>query len=681
VNKVRGKRRERRFACHGIACVVAAMAAAAVVVAPAWARPLGGGAWRLGAAVCRPGELRISIPAAIAGDPDAAPAQLVWNVVLRNSGKSSCSLRGWPGMMVRGPSGRLAGATVADVRFSNLAAVPVRQVVLHRGQSAVVTVTAPAQARGCATRWSLGLALPGAADRVTVRLPADIAGMCVSGPMQVSPFYRLGALRRAIRALTAPVKHLPFPSTAGKEPSACRAAALHAEVSSAVVRRGGSVIVLHLSADRKCVVLSGGWPTVRLHMSGGASLIAKALGYQRAWSTRKTPYVTYEHSGMQQTAVALRPGTWVSVALVSVAPVVPGACRQAEYATVYPSAVGLGAGVRVAFARPVSVCGQLRILPFMPGELAAGVLPVARAALAAADRGQNSGVAAAGDSPTGFWYGSDGPRAMTCGSGPYTIMGVNGDCSPAAGHYGGYLGEIGRWDKWKRCDSVGRGWNSPDYADAQANFVTYGEGLGAAAYWMMAGPGRDPDPSSAPAATAWGQDQAKRVVSDLSGTTLSLPYVLMDIEAETQDSLVNGWSESWTSTCSSQELLSHIPARIDRDDFNGFRDYIKDNTSLLPGVYSAGGSSAHEWNGIFGTSEKLSSTAEWTYEGATSSIATYPVRFSIPGTRVRADWFAGSPPPARCELFWQWTGGSESNGITNYRVDQLDGNRVLGKCN
>ena len=655
------------------------MAVAAVVAGPARARPLGGSTWRLAAAACRPGELRISIPAAIAGDPDAEPAQLVWNVVLRNSGKSSCSLRGWPGMMVRGPSGRVIGAKVTDVRFSNLAAVPVSQVVLHRGQSAVVTVAGPAQARGCVTGWSLGLALPGAADRVTVRLPAEIAGRCVSGPMQVSPFYRLGALRSAIRALTAPVKHLPFPATAGREPPACRAAALRAEVSSAVVRRGGSVIVLHLSADRKCVVLSGGWPTVRLHMSGGASPIAKALGYQRAWSARKTPYVTYERSGTEQTAVALSPGTWVSVALVSAAPVIPGACRQAEYATVYPSAAGLGAGVRVAFARPVSVCGQLRILPFMPGGMAAGVLSVARGALAAAARGQNSAAAATGDSPAGFWYGSDGPRAMTCGSGPYTIMGVNGDCSPAAGHYGGYLGEIGRWDKWKRCDSVGRGWNAPDYADAQANFVTYGEGLGAAAYWMMAGPGRDLDPSSASAATAWGQDQAKRVVSDLSGTTLSLPYVLMDIEAETQDSLVNGWSESWTSTCSSRKVLSHIPARIDRDDVNGFRDYIKDNTSLLPGVYSAGGSSAHEWNGIFGTSEKLSSTAEWTYEGVTGSIVTYPARFSIPGTRVKADWFASSPP--RCELFWQWTGGSESNGITNYRVDQLDGNRVLDKCN
>jgi len=597
--------------------------------------------------------------------------------VLRNRGRSLCSLRGWPGMIVRRPSGSAVAATVTDVRFSNLADVPARRVVLRAGQGAVVTVTGPAQARGCITRWSLGLAVPGAAGRAAVRHPAGAAGMCVAGPMQVSPFYPLRALRRAISALTAPARNLPFRSVAGKEPPACTAAALRAQVSAATTQQGGSVIVLRLSADRACMVASGGWPTVRLHMAGGASPIAKALPYQRAWSARKTPYTTYQRAGVQRTAVALRPGSSVSVALVST---VPGACGQAESATVYPSAVGLGAGASVAFARPVSVCGQLRILPFLPGGPAGSAASLARAALAAAAGGQDSGAARAGDSPAGFWYGSDGPRAMTCGSGPYTIMGRKGNCSPAAGHYGGYLGETGRWDEWESCDDVSRGWNSSDYADAQANFVTYHVGLGAAAYWMMAGPGRDSDPARASTATTWGWDQAKRVASDLSGVTLSLPYVLMDIEAQTQDGLSNGWNESWTSMCGSREARRHISARIDRHDFDGFWDYIKDDTAWRPGAYSAGGRSAYDWDGIFGSSQRLSSTAEWTYEDATDSIRTYPARFSIPGTRNNAEWFAGRPPPARCELFWQWTGGSESNGIPGYRVDQLDGNRVLGSC-
>jgi hypothetical protein len=670
-----------------------------MAASPAWARPAGAGTWRLAAAGCRPGQLRISVPAAVAGDPDAAPAQLVWNVVLRNGGRSSCSLRGWPGLMIRRPAGRAVAVTVTDVRFSNLAHVPVSRVVLRPGQSAVVTVVGPAGARGCVTRWSLGLALPGAADRaapdqaapdraapdravpdqaaanrVAVRLPADVAGRCVAGPMQVSPFYPLRALRGSIRALTAPAGNLPFPSASRREPPGCTAGALRARVSSAADLPGGSVIVLRLSAHRKCVLLSGGWPAARLHLPGGASPIAKAFPYQQAWRMRHTPYVTYQRAGLQQTAVALRPGRRVSVALVSVA---SGACRPAESATVYPSAVGLGAGVQVAFARPVSVCGQLRVLPFMPGSPRASVLAVARGALAAA--GEGSAAAGAGGIPAGFWYGSDGPRTMTCGSGPYTIVGADGTCYPAAGYYGGYLGEVGRWDTWEGCDTVGGGWNSSDYAAAEANFVQYGEGLGAAAYWMMAGPGRDPDPASASAAASWGQAQAQQVASDLSGTALSLPYVLMDVEAQTQDSLDNGWNESWSSTCSPLRVLKHIPARIDRADFSGFRDYIKDDTPWLPGVYSAGGRRSYEWAGIFG-SQTLTSTAEWTYEDATGSIAAYPAGFSIPGTSVTADWFAGRPPPARCELFWQWTGGSTGNGITNYRVDQLDGNRVYGSC-
>src|SRR5215471_5160240 len=99
--------------------VLRAIAAAAAVVVltagPASARPdpVAGSRARPAPAPaptpCRAADLGISVPLAIAGDPDRGMGKRAWNIEFRNASKATCSLRGWPRIVVR----TLAGKTVA----------------------------------------------------------------------------------------------------------------------------------------------------------------------------------------------------------------------------------------------------------------------------------------------------------------------------------------------------------------------------------------------------------------------------------------------------------------------------------------------------------------------------------------------------------------------------------------
>jgi uncharacterized protein DUF4232 len=653
----------------GLAAVTAT-AVVTAIAAPALAAP----AAPAGASpACRPAQLRITAPASIPGDPGAGLGQTSWNIVLRNRGKAgpgsgSCSLRGWPGLTVRRASGAAVPTRVADVRASNLRAVPDAGVNLRPGAAAVVTVVAPARAAGCVTRWSVDLTLRGASQPVRVAEPGGPGSVCAGGQLQASPFYPESELDRAIAATRALPGHPAFRTTTAPEPAACRPAALRARVASQTAQAGGTVITLSLTTTGPaCVVSSGGWPTVRLHESGGASLVAKDLPYAGADASK--PFTTYVHAGNTMTALALRPGVSVAVALLAPASG-SSTCRAARSATVYPTALALGAGTTVSFARPVSVCGPVRTLSYQAGPAGAGAVSIARGAMAAAN--SPDVITPDNDSPNGYWYGSDGPTDPACGSSvPYREASRPSDCKTTKGKFGGYLGETGRWDTWKNCDNVGIGWNTGAYNKAQANFGR-GYGVGAGAYWMMAGPGRDGHYTSASADKSWGKAQAARALSDIGQKALGFPYVFMDIE-QFGGGVDNGWNNAYRSTCAANgnTIATTIASSLDRDTFNGFYGEIVNDSSFLPGVYSAGGGGAYEWSGVFG-GQTLGNTGEWTYEGETSSLSSWPSGFSVRG--ASASWFARAP--SKCHLVWQWTGGAVQNGSPDFRVDQFDGNNV-----
>lgn len=603
-----------------------------------------------GPAACQPADLHISVPAAITGDPAEGMGKQAWNLVFRNTAGTACSLRGWPHIVVRTPAGKPVVTTISDVKFSNLALVPDAEIVVQPGQSAIVTAMSATAQAGCVRTWMLGLALPGTSRPVTVPEPAGSFAPCVGGQLRLSPFYAEQALMSQIKAMATSAAPPPFPADTAPEPPACSTAALSADVTSVVTRSSGSIMEIRLeNGDRACV-LPGGWPTVRLNEAGGAGQVAKIFPDAAAAQAEKSLLTTYERGTAQSAALTLQPGGSVSFTLFA-AGTGMRACRHVTSLTVYPSVDALGAGRTAALAAPLSVCGVAKVLPFLPARHSGMALAIARGAVAAQ-------TAPAQQPSAGFYYGTDSSLPTACGqgSGPYTEP--RGDCAyGTAGPYGEYMGETGSFYNWQGCTTSGLAWNQANYNMATDNVVDYGTGLGAAAYWFMGGPGRDPHYNgSASEAMTWGQEQAQQALSDLNGRVFDFRYIFMDIENNGAPPDYWGWNTLWNGACGNTIKAEYIPANIDYATVQGFANYVDAHSPYLAAVYSAGGIGYGGWTGIFG-GEQLSNTGEWTFDNEQSQL-NFPSGFS--GSAASALWFANAP--ADCDLLWQWSGG---DGVLN----------------
>jgi hypothetical protein len=626
--------------------ITAAVALVVLTAGPAWARPGPSADIRVRSAParCQAADLRISLPAAIKGDPDEGMGKRAWNIVFRNVSRAACTLRGWPQIAIHTAAGKTATAAVSDVEYSNLALVPDAEIVLAPGQSAIVTAMSSAAPPGCVLRWTLGLTLPGGTSPVTVRESAGPFVPCLGGELRLSPFYSEQTLTRDIRALSASVAPPPFAADAATEPATCTAAALRADVASVAIEHDGSIIEIRLSNAGSACVLPEGWPTVRLQMAGGASEVAKIFPDTQAVRAGRALLTTYDRGG---TALTLQPGGSVSVALFA-AGAGSSACGRVTSLVVYPTASARGAGRVARLTRAVRICGSPRVLSFLPSG-GDKVLTIARGALATAEPAPSQ--SAGGD----FYYGTDSSAPQACGKGPYTEP--TGNCDSTAGSYGEYIGEVGSFLNWKGCTTAGLAWNQSNYNMATDNVVDYSTGLGAAAYWFAAGPGRDPHYNgTASEAMAWGQQQAEQALNDMSGKVFDFRYVFLDIENNGTPPDEDGWNTVWNGACGDTVKASYIPANIDYATWQGFANYIDNHSPYLAGVYSAGGNWYGSWVGIFG-SEHLASTAEWTFTNEQSQL-NFPSGFS--GSDAQAQWFARAP--AACDLLWQWSGG---NGVLN----------------
>jgi hypothetical protein len=276
----------------------------------------------------------------------------------------------------------------------------------------------------------------------------------------------------------------------------------------------------------------------------------------------------------------------------------------------------------------------------------------------------------AGDSPAGFWYGTDSTQMRVVGSGPYSEPVIGGA-------YGGYMGMVGNWAHWQGCGGK-LVWSAANAAQANTNFVTYHRGVGTGVYWFMGGPGVDPHYNGTTTeAYAWGRAQAQRTVYDMSAVTVKYPVVWMDIELPGNSPSYtpapdNGWNAVYTSPCSGRLRQNFVPASLDRAEFNGFWDYIRNNTPYIPGVYSA----PDVWAKIFGTGSAayIPNTDEWTYQSCTTSLKNPPSGWCLPGTSTCAHFFGGVTSASPHALMWQWSGGGGSyNGYGDF--DQIDANR------
>ena len=647
-----------------LAVTMVAAAVIALSTIPALAQPSASSAPaapRSGTAACRTGDLRISAPATIAGDPADGMGKQVWNLVFRNIGRTSCSLRGWPGLAVRTRAGKSVATKISDVKFSNLAVVPDTPVVLLPGQSAVVTAMSRAARSGCVSNWMLGLTLPGAGRPVTVPGPASALTACLGGQLWLSPFYAEQTLISQVKGLKVSAAPSPFSATTAAEPPACQAAALRVRVTTTVSGHAGSIVVLRLGNVGGTCVLPGSWPTVRVG-EARAGEAAKLFSDATALQAERALLTTYERGAAQGTALAVRHGGSVSIVVLGA-----GACQRLTSVTVFAS---VAAGHSVHVAAPGTMCGSPRVLAYLPSRPGVAVT-IARKALGALQADPPTTAHAVTSAV--FYYGTDSSAPVACGRGPYTEP--NGDCANGShGIYGEYIGELGSWLNWRGCTNSGLNWVQANYNMATDNLVRYHTGLGAAAYWFAAGPGRDPHYNGTTAeAMIWGQRQAVRFLSDSAGVVLGFRYVFMDIENNGFAPDENGWNTVWSSPCGVGIRAEFIPPQVDLATFRGFASYIDAHSPYRVGVYSAGGPGYGSWTGIFAP-ELLSHTAEWTFTNEQTQL-TFPSGFSNSGSS--AEWFGGEP--AACQLLWQWSGGNgDLNGFGDF--DQAEAANVANSA-
>jgi hypothetical protein len=277
---------------------------------------------------------------------------------------------------------------------------------------------------------------------------------------------------------------------------------------------------------------------------------------------------------------------------------------------------------------------------------------------------------ATGDSPPGFWYGTDSFTMPVTGTGPYKEPVIGGN-------YGGYTGMAGNWAHWQGCGGK-LVWSATNARRASANLAAYHKGVGVGAYWFMAGPGVDPNYNgTVTQARHWGQRQAARALADLK-STVNYPVVWMDVELpgnapDFTPAPDNGWNNVYTSPCSGRVATQHIAPSVDRGVIDGFASYLAAHSKDKPGVYSA----PPAWTAIFGTgsASKIPGLYEWTYTQNTSSLTHHPSAWCLRGTSTCAHFFGGQHSSAKTALMWQWSGGGgTSNGVGDF--DQIDGART-----
>jgi hypothetical protein len=126
---------------------------------------------------------------------------------------------------------------------------------------------------------------------------------------------------------------------------------------------------------------------------------------------------------------------------------------------------------------------------------------------------------------------------------------------------------------------------------------------------------------------------------------------------------------------------------VDRADFNGFWNYIEDDTpicstctSFVPGVYSANdyfpksfGSAVGEEYQPYSTDavdDSIPNTWQWVYEPSETSITPAPAGGCISSTC--AGWFGGVA--ADREIGWQWVESQDDNGVGDF--DSFDASNL-----
>ena len=622
-----------------------------------------------GSSVTRPCTgrgLALRVPS---GDPYVAEGmdRVRWTAVVTNTSAAGCTVTGFPAFGFSA-AGRTLGVRQTRLPGSDEFTVAPGRVALAAGSSAAVSVLAAADGGGCRTTWQARLNLPDG-SRVTASTAPDGFGPCGSATIGVTAFYPLARLTGyAAGGARAAAAMRP-----GAAP--CSARDLRAQAQRTVARARAELITVDVSsATGRTCALGSFWPAVRLR--GDTSSNSGGDTAKAAW-----PAAVYK----VQPLLAATGGATAAL-LAAYSPVVVEiavrtrgtGCRTARQLALYPLAFAAGASATVSLPTPVRYCGAPRVLPFLKGRAGAAGAEDAAAfgALTASPT-----VSGAGDS-SGYVYGSDTNAPVVGGSAPYSEPVPSGHVTE--GRYGFYGAEVGNYFNWQGC---GAGHNVPTSQNVHAantNLVTYATGVGTAAYWMLAGAGADPHYNGTTTeASSFGASQAARVVA-LVNANGSAYWTNQMLYADIENTVTTGWDARWNGKCGGyggSEIASSVPSLLDLAVFTGFMSYVYNNSAYFAGVYCAGGSSGQTWSEIFGALAYPASNSqagpEWTYTNGTSSLATYPSAWSVPGS-VSAVFYGGVASSSTHAGLWQWSGGGgTSNGYGDF--DQINANSLAGQ--
>ena len=274
----------------------------------------------------------------------------------------------------------------------------------------------------------------------------------------------------------------------------------------------------------------------------------------------------------------------------------------------------------------------------------------------------------AGDSPSGFVYGTDSYQPTVTLNYPATEPVID------SGLYGAYGAEISTWGNYLGCTS-GRAVNSTDVIAANQD-VTYavnhnfvGVPLGTYLYFYAGGPGVDPNYNGTTTeAYNWGYNQAEYAISQWAaiGPEISSPLIFMDVEQGNrnagQPEYYNGWN-SRASNCGETVLSSYMAPNLDQATVDG---YLYALDSSPDGFYQSVYSSPGFWSYTFGSSYgSIPNAYEWTSENESASITPGASGWCMGSTC--AAWFGGTDHP----LIWQWTTNApDLNSVGDF--DQVD---------
>jgi len=131
----------------------------------------------------------------------------------------------------------------------------------------------------------------------------------------------------------------------------------------------GTLVILRLdTAASPCVIVSGGWPDVRLVLADGTDPVGNAFPFGPATRAKPGPFVTYRVGKRRRTVLLLGSGRGAFLEVLSV-PLAASSCQQTSAARIFPGVLSMGRNLRLALPAGVQSCGRAAVVTYLSSRI------------------------------------------------------------------------------------------------------------------------------------------------------------------------------------------------------------------------------------------------------------------------------------------------------------------------